>query len=101
MFWFSIVFQFGIMFVGVAIWNWISPWPASWWSTYFFITVVVVGVIVGVVSTVWFMTGGIIDVRRLYRDLAARVNDPLDDGWVDGHVSRADQAKFGVKAGEN
>ena len=100
-FWFSIVFQFGIMFVGVAIWNWISPWPASWWSMYFYINIIVVGVIVGVVSTVWFMIGGIIDMKRLYRDLAARVNDPLDDGWVDGHVSRADQAKFGVKAGEN
>ena len=97
-FWFCIVFQFGIMFVGVAVWNWITPWPASWWSMYFFIAVVVVGVTVGVVSTVWFMVGGIIDVRRLYRDLAARVNDPLDDGWVDGHVSRADKAKLGNRA---
>jgi len=97
-FWFSIVFHFGIMFVGVAIWNWISPWPASWWSMYFYVNIIVVGVIVGVVSTVWFMVGGIIDMRRLYRDLAARVNDPLDDGWVDGHVSRADKARLGARA---
>jgi len=97
-FWFCIMFQFGIMFVVVAIWNWFSPWPASWWSMYFYINIIVVGVIVGVVSTVWFMVGGIIDMRRLYRDLAARVNDPLDDGWVEGHVSRSDKAKLGVKA---
>ena len=52
----------------------------------------------GVVSTVWFMIGGVIDIRRLYRDLTARVNDPLDDGWVEGHVSRSDQAKLESKA---
>jgi len=97
-FWFSIVFQFVISFVVVAIWNWISPWPASWWSWYFFIMIIVVGVIVGVVSTIWFMIGGIIDMRRLYRDLAARVNDPLDDGWVEGHISRSDKNKQGAIA---
>ena len=97
-FWFCIVFQFVILFVVVGIWNWISPWPASWWSMYFYVNIIVVGVIVGVVSTVWFMVGGIIDMRRLYRDLAARVNDPLDDGWVDGHISRSDKARLGTRA---
>ncbi len=91
---FSIVFQFFISFVVVVIWNWFSPWPAEWWSWYFYIMVVVVGCVVGVVSTVWFMIGGVIDMKRLFKDLAARVNDPLDDGWVEGHVSLADKAKF-------
>ncbi len=94
LFGFSIIFQFGIMFVGVALWNLISPWPASWWSMYFYINIIVVGVIVGVVSTGWFMVGGIIDIRRLYHDLGSRINDPLDNGWVEGHVSRADKAEF-------
>lgn len=97
---YSVVFQFFISFIGVIIWNWISPWPAEWWSMYFFITVIVVGIVVGVVSTIWFMIGGIVDMRRLFRDLAARVDNPLDDGWVEGHVSLSDKAELGAKAEE-
>jgi solute:Na+ symporter, SSS family len=92
---YAVVFQFLIAFVGVVIWNWISPWPASWWSWYFYIAVVVVGIIVGSVSTVWFVIGGTIDIRRLFKDLAKRVDDPLDDGWVEGHASLVDVAQFG------
>ena len=47
---------------------------------------------------VWFMIGGIIDMRRLYKDLNARVNNPLDDGWVVGHVSLVDKVKLGKDA---
>ncbi len=94
-FFYAIIFQFFIAFLGVVIWNWISPWPASWWSWYFFITVIVVGIIVGSVSTVWFMIGGIVDIRRLFRDLALRKDNPLDDGWVEGHVSLVDIATLG------
>lgn len=54
----------------------------------------IMSLFVGVISTVWFMIGGIIDVRQLFKDLAARVNDPLDDGWVEGHVSLADKDNF-------
>ena len=68
------------------------------WSWYFYINIIVIGIVVGMVSTVWFMIGGIIDMRRLYRDLTARVNDPLDDGWVEGHVSLADKTKLGKDA---
>jgi Na+/proline symporter len=89
---YSIVCQFLIAFAGVFIWNAISPWPVEWWSWYFFITVIVTGIIVGSISTVWFMIGGIIDIRRLFKDLAKRVDNPLDDGWVEGHVSLADKA---------
>jgi Na+/proline symporter len=92
---YSFVFQFLILFVGVAIWNMISPWPVEWWSKYFFFTLIVIGLIVGAISTVWFMIGGIVDLRRLFKDLAARVNNPLDDGWVVGHVSLVDAEKLG------
>jgi Na+/proline symporter len=91
---YAVVFQFLIAFVGVLIWNAISPWPAEWWSWYFFITVIVVGIIVGSISTVWFMIGGITDIRRLFKDLAKRVDNPLDDGWVEGRVSLVDAGKF-------
>lgn len=99
-FFYSVVYQFLIAFVGVLIWNIFDPWPAKWWSWYFFITVVVVGIAVGVISTVWFMIGGVIDIRRLFRDLAARIDNPLDDGWVEDHISLADKAKLGKDAEE-
>ena len=44
---------------------------------------------------VWFMIGGVIDLRRMFRDLAARprINEH-DNGMVDGHVSLADKKVF-------
>jgi len=98
---YSIVIQFLIAFVGVLVWNIISPWPAEWWSTYFFITMIVFSIIVGSISTVWFMVGGFMDVRRLFRDLGRRINDPLDDGWVVGHTSLADAESIGSEEEKN
>ena len=46
------------------------------------------------ISTVWFGVGGFLDLFRLFRDLEARIDDPLDNGSVEGHVSLADVAKF-------
>ena len=94
-FFYAVVFQFLISFLGVVIWNAISPWPVEWWSWYFFITLIVVGIIIGSISTVWFVIGGIIDLRCLFRDLAKRIDDPLDDGWVEGHMSLVDVKKYG------
>jgi hypothetical protein len=45
-------------------------------------------------STFWFGIGGFIDLFRLFKDLQARVADPLDNGRVEGNVSLADVAKF-------
>jgi len=94
---YAIVYKFGLCFVAVLIWNMISPWPEQWWSNYFYITSLVVTGILGIVSTFWFLIGGIIDLRKLFRDLAARVDDPLDNGMVEGHISLADKAAFEAK----
>ncbi len=91
---YAIIYKFGICFVVVLVWNMVSPWPIEWWSTYFFITSLVVTSILGIVSTFWFLIGGIVDIRRLFRDLAVRVDNPLDNGMVEGHVSLADKAAF-------
>jgi hypothetical protein len=61
---------------------------------YFFITTIVTALIIGSVSSVWFLIGGIIDSRRLFRDLEKRIANPLDDGRVEGHVSLSDKARF-------
>jgi solute:Na+ symporter, SSS family len=97
---YAIIYKFGLCFVAVLIWNMISPWPAQWWSTYFFVTSLVVTGIVGIVSTFWFLIGGVLDTRRLFKDLGARIDNPLDNGQVEGHVSLADKAIFEAKTHE-
>lgn len=88
---YSIVFQVFICCIGVLIWNLISPWENSWWSCYFYYTAIIIAGIVAVVSTVWFLWGGIRDMRQLFRDLDKRRDNPLDNGMVEGNVSVADK----------
>ena len=80
---YSIGYGFGVVFLGVLFWNFVSPWPKPWWGTYYYITSLIVPIIVGCVSTVWFMWGGIRDGIRLFKDLDARVADASDNGFVD------------------
>ena len=93
-FFYSIVYKFFIAFIVVVIWNAVTPWKIEWWGTYFFITTLLIPGIVAFISTFWFGIGGAVDIYRLFRDLEKRVNDPLDNGWVEGHVSLADKERF-------
>ena len=79
---YSFVYGFLLAFAGVAIWHTISPWPDSWWGYKFFITALIVPSIIGVVSTIWFFWGGIVDLKRLFHDLALRKASPEDNGNV-------------------
>ncbi len=79
---YSIVYQFGITFLLIVVWNLVSPWPLEWWSVKFYITSLLVPGIVGVISTVWFMIGGIKDLRRLFIDLEKNVSDSSDNGQI-------------------
>ncbi|HBR94630.1 MAG TPA: sodium:panthothenate symporter, partial [Opitutae bacterium] len=97
---YALVYKFGFCFCVVFVWNMISPWPEHWWSEYFYITSLLVTGVLGIVSTFWFFIGGVIDVRRLFRDLASRIDDPLDNGMVEGHVSLADKAAFEARTHE-
>ena len=80
---YSIIYQLGISFGAVIIWNIISPWPAHWWTTYYYITALLVPVIIGIVSTVWFLWGGTVDLRQLFKDLALRKSNAADNGQVE------------------
>ena len=87
--------SFGLFYMGTIIWNAFYRWPTEWWGWRLFILSVVIGCVVALISMIWFMIGGIIDMKHMFRDLAARtqVND-LDNGMVDGNVSLADKARF-------
>ncbi len=69
-------------FVVVAIWNIFWPWPRSWWNNYFFIVSLLMPGVFGIISTFWFLIGGIRDSFRLFRDLANRVVNPEDNGQI-------------------
>lgn len=93
-FFYSFVYQFIGIFLIVVIWNAFSPWTLEWWSNYFFITMLLVPGIIAFIATFWFGIGGAVDLYRLFRDLKARIVNPLDDGRVEGHVSLADKAEL-------
>ena len=84
---FTFLYQMLLTFVVVVIWNAFDPWPKEWWNSYFYITSLVVPGLTGIISTVWFSIGGYVDIRRLFRDLARRVEDPDDNGQVEEDIS--------------
>ena len=79
---YSIVYQFGFAFLAVILWNMARPWPKAWWGKYYYVTGLLIPIIVGCVSTVWFLWGGIRDGIRLFRDLDRRITDTDDNGYV-------------------
>ena len=90
-FFYSFVFSFGLCFLAVVVWNCFHRWPVAWWSRYFVAINIVVPGIIAAISTVWFGVGGIIGLRQLFRDLAARKEiDTTDDGRVNTDVSADD-----------
>jgi hypothetical protein len=91
---YSFIYKFIGCFVLVVLWNAISPWKPEWWGSYFFVITLVIPSIAAAITTVWFGICGTRDMFRLFKDLENRVNDPLVNGMVDGHVSLADKAKM-------
>ncbi len=83
-----------------VIWNAFCKWPKEWWATYFWFTSIFMSCLVGIVSTVWFTIGGIVDLRRLFRDLATKKDNFLDNGMVIGGVSASDLAHVKEVEGE-
>ena len=79
---YSVVYQFGFAFGAVLLWNIACPWPKEWWGRYYYVVSLIIPIIVGCVSTVWFLWGGIRDAIRLFRDLDKRVIDETDNGFV-------------------
>lgn len=90
----AFLYNFGIMFIGVIIWNLFSPWSKENWGTYFLIYNIVVPGAIAFISTFWFGIGGAVDLFRLFRDLKKQKINDKDNGIVEGNVSVADLAEF-------
>lgn len=60
--------------------SWLSFWHIYIWFIFGVCSCVVV----------WLLIGGIIDVRKLFKLLAAIEVDQQDDGWVEDHTSRGE-----------
>ena len=80
---YTFVYRFFLTFILVLVINVFTRWEKPEWSVYYLVTLVVVPFAVGLVSTVWFFIGGVVDLRHLFRDLAARKRDFSDDGRVE------------------
>ena len=92
--WSVFIYSFGwgfvVSFLVIAIWNFISPWSNAGWSWWFFLNNFIIAGAIGLVSTVWFTIGGTLDLRKLFKALAKKETNILDDGRVIGHVSADD-----------
>lgn len=71
-----------------------DPWPAEYWGWYFLIVSLVVPGIMAAVTAVWFGIGGAIDLKDMFRSLATREINALDDGRVEGNLSLADKKEL-------
>ena len=92
---YSFIYSFLLVFVGVLVWNAVSPRPVEWWGEYFFMVNLLIPAVVAAISTVWFGICGTLDLFRLFRDLRERTRvNIFDNGMVEGHVSLADKAEF-------
>lgn len=92
---YSYIYNFGLCFLLIVVWNAFSPWPIEWWSRYFVITHVIFPVLAVAVTSVWFGVGGAFGIVQLFRNLQKRVVvDDLDNGMVEGGISLSDEEKF-------
>ena len=104
--WALFIYSFGYSFLGMfvlpATWNTlaripglhIQPWPVTWWSNYYCLSLLIVPATIASISLFWFGIGGVKNMFELIRDLKKRVVNNLDDGRVEGNVSLADKEQF-------
>jgi SSS family solute:Na+ symporter len=76
--WFLFFFS---AFLIICVWNAFHRWPDEWWANWWLFNVIFSGT-VGVMTTVWFLIGGFIDLKALFRRLATIQRDVEDDGTV-------------------
>ena len=76
------LFWFVVFLVGTA-WNLIHPWSADTWVSYSLYTGIHLGLVVSVLTTIWFTIGCWNDLVLFFRRLASQRVDKQDDGTVE------------------
>lgn len=69
----------------ITLWNLMDRWPLTWWSTYWRVHSIYIPFILAIPTTIWFLWGGIRDMKRLFQDLKSVARHEHDDGTVRGH----------------
>jgi SSS family solute:Na+ symporter len=82
-FWYGMAW-FAFILIG-TIWNFLRPWPLAWWINFWHWYVIILPLFITIVTTLWLSVGAVLDLRRLFRDLAALKRDSHDDGTVVDH----------------
>jgi hypothetical protein len=80
---YAFVYRFGLAFFLVLICNVLNPWGPKAWDWYYFLTMLWIPFVIGVITTIWFFIGGIVDLRHLFVDLEQRKRDFSDNGRVE------------------
>lgn len=81
--WFC-VFVFGTVYqliFGISMEAWVTFW---WWK-------MAIAIVVGTATTIWFLIGGVYDMRVFFKTLATMKRDHRDDGRVVDHHNVADE----------
>ena len=84
------MFGFTAIFIGVTIYQLIVGTTESFWIHFWGVFIWLTAVL-GVVTVVWFVCGGIRDARDLFRTLKTADRNAFDDGRVTGHHSVVDE----------
>ena len=93
---YSFFYGFCIMFLGTIILNSFekTKFTNNGWANFFFFKFLLIPGIAAFFTSIWFTIGGIHDIFCMFRDLKARVANPLDNGMVEGHVALDEKQKF-------
>jgi SSS family solute:Na+ symporter len=71
-----------VVFIVITLWNLFSRWPLSWWAIYWHYYAIIIPLVICIVTTIWFLWGGIRDLHEMYIALKTYKSDASDDGTV-------------------
>lgn len=77
---------FFFTFIGICIWQLFYRWPDAWWANWWFFNIIFTGV-AGAITTVWFIVGGLHDLKALFSSLKTIDRSANDDGTVEEHLA--------------
>ena len=79
------------VFVVAAIYNFTVQRISIEWWVWFWIVWIWIQVVAGVIATVWFSIGGVLDIRSVLHRLSTLQRDERDDGTIVGRHMAADE----------